>query len=275
MAHEQLRLSLQGGRLAHAYLLVGGNEGDRIDLARYLAAALVCQEPRRGEPCGRCHCCRQLASNSYPDFHFLEPQGASLKINQVRELERKLSLRSFQGGAQLAVLAGADTMTEAAANCLLKTLEEPPEGTYIILLATQPDLLLPTIRSRCLELRLAATEGTLPAGAGYWERLVAADLGKMLQEILPDLEKEDDLPATLQAIALACRDQLVWRLTGATTLLLQSGHLLLPDLTPLQLWRCFQIVEAARAAVERNANRRMVLEVLIFKLHRQFSQGGE
>lgn len=274
-AREHLRLSLQSGRLVHAYLLAGGSEGDRVDLARHLAAALVCQESSQGEPCGCCRRCQQLTGGSYPDFHLLEPQGASLKISQIRELQRKLSLRSFQGGARIAVLAGADTMTEAAANCLLKTLEEPFEGTYIILLAAQPALLLPTIRSRCQELHLSAVENDIPAVINYWPRLAAADIGVMLREILPELEKEGEPAAVLGAMALACRDQLTWQLTGETALLLQPGYSVAPELTPLQLWRCFQIIEGARAAVERNANRRLALEVLIFSLHRQICQGGE
>lgn len=273
-AAAQIRLALQSGRTVHAYLLTGGSEEDRVALARHMAAALLCREPDRGEPCGHCSHCQQLAGNYYPDFHFLEPRGASLKINQVRELQSKLSRRSFQGAGQIAVLAGADTMTEAAANCLLKTLEEPPEGTYIILLAAQPELILPTVRSRCQELNLAAKAVDLPAGVDYWRRLLTAGLEEMLQEILPELEKEDDLAAVLQAMALACRDQMVWHMTGEQALILQPGKFIsLPEFTPLQAWRCFQLIESTRAAVERNANRRLVLEVFLFRLHHQFSRG--
>jgi DNA polymerase-3 subunit delta' len=264
--------------MIHAYLLTGGSEGDRVALAKYLAAALLCQEPSRGEPCGRCRCCQLLASNAHPDFHLLKPAGASLKIKQVRELQSKLTRRSFLGAGQIAILAGADTMTEAAANCLLKTLEEPPEGTCIILLAAQADLLLPTIRSRCQEITLSATGTALPAGADYWSRLLTAgSLEVMLQQIVPELEKEDNLTAVLEAMALACRDQVVWSLTGEEALVMQPpGQLItVSGLTPLQVWRCFQLIENTRAEVERNANRRLALEVLIFRLYHQFSQGGE
>ncbi|MDN5344115.1 MAG: polymerase subunit delta [Clostridia bacterium] len=270
-ARRQLRQALLGGRVAHAYLLAGGGEAERLELARYLATALNCQNLQGGEPCGRCRSCRQMAGGNHPDYHLIRPRGATLKIDQIRELEGRLGYRSFQGGARIAVLEGADTLTEAAANCLLKTLEEPPAGTYFILLAAQPDLLLPTIRSRCQEV-LLGTAGIVPAnGADYWSRLAGGDLAVLLEEILPGLEEEEDLPGVLQAIALACRDQLVWQLTGSAKLLLQPGCPLAPPLPPAKIWRCFQLIQAARAAIERNANRRLALEVLMFNLHRELA----
>ncbi|MBC7325509.1 MAG: hypothetical protein H5T99_09370, partial [Moorella sp. (in: Bacteria)] len=99
----------------------------------------------------------------------------------------------------------------------------------------------------------------------------------LLQELLPELEKEADLPAILQVMALACRDHLVWLVTGSATLLLLSGEpLKAAPLLPAQLWRCFQHIQATRVAVERNANRRLALEVLLFNLYRELAgNGGE
>ncbi|WP_258361026.1 DNA polymerase III subunit delta' [Moorella sulfitireducens (nom. illeg.)] len=270
-ARRQLQQALQNGKLAHAYLLAGGSEAARLELAGYLAAALNCREPREGEPCGSCRSCRQMAGGNHPDFYLIQPQGSTLKIDQIRELEKLLTFRAFQGGARVAVLAGADAMTDAAANCLLKTLEEPPQGAYLILLAARPDMLLPTIRSRCQELHLAREGGVSPAGVAYWNRLAKAGLAAKLQGILPEMEKEDDLPGVLQAMALACRDQLVWQLTGTATLLLQPEDFLPVPVPPGRLWRCFRFIQAAQAAVERNGNRRLALEVLIFNLDRELA----
>ncbi|AKX92872.1 DNA polymerase III subunit delta' [Moorella thermoacetica] len=278
-AHQQLKQALLAGKLAHAYLLVGGSEEGRRAEAIYLATALNCRYLQGGEPCGSCHSCRQMAGGNHPDFYLLEPRGTNLKIAQIRELEARLALQAFQGGVKVAVLAGADTMTEAAANCLLKTLEEPPEGTYLILLAAQPDPLLPTIRSRCQEIHLEGAMAISQAGTGYWARLVAADLPVIMEEILPELEKEADLPAVLTGMALACRDQLVWQLTGSATLLLKPGEPLTPFLAPSRLWACFWTIQDTLAALEHNANHRLALEVMMFKLYTQFSgeaiHGGE
>ncbi|BCV19989.1 DNA polymerase III subunit delta' [Moorella sp. Hama-1] len=269
--HQQLRQALQAGKLAHAYLLAGGGADERRSQALYLATALNCSNLQEGEPCGRCPSCRQMASGNHPDFYLVEPRGASLKIAQIRELQARLALQAYQGGVRVAVLAGADNMTEAAANCLLKTLEEPPEGTYLILLAAQPDRLLATIRSRCQELHLEGAAAIAPAGAHYWERLATADLQVIMTEVLPELEKEEDLPAVLAAMALACRDQLVWQLTGTATLLLHPDAPPAHTLAPSRLWASFQAIQETLAALEHNANRRLALEVLMFKL---YAQGG-
>ncbi|MGI9860961.1 DNA polymerase III subunit delta' [Moorella naiadis] len=269
--HQQLRQALQVGKLAHAYLLAGGSEEERRSQALYLATVLNCSNRQDGEPCGRCLSCRQMAGGNHPDFYLIEPSGASLKIAQIRELQDRLALQSYQGGARVAVLAGADTMTEAAANCLLKTLEEPPEGAYLLLLAAQPDRLLPTIRSRCQELHLEGKMAVAPVGGRYWERLVMADLQVIMTEVLPELEKEEELPAVLAGMALACRDQLVWQMTGTARLLLQRGTPSAPALTPARLWAAFQAIQDTLAALEHNANRRLALEVLMFKF---CAQGG-
>ncbi|WP_338824454.1 hypothetical protein MHOCP_00440 [Moorella humiferrea] len=265
-ARRQLQQALKKGKVAHAYLFTGGDEEARIELAEYLAAVLNCREPSGEEPCGCCRSCRQMAGGNHPDFHLVRPQGATLKIEQIRELERRLALRSFQGGARVAVLVGAETMTEAAANCLLKTLEEPPQGAYLILLAKRPDLLPATIRSRCQELHLKDEEEEAFAGINYWQRLMGADLRAMAQEILPDLEKEEDLKGILEAMSLACRDQLVWQMTGTEKLLLRPEGFLPSSMTPIQLWHCYRLIQECRAAVDHNGNRRLILEALMFNL---------
>jgi len=272
---NNLRQIVMSDKLAHAYLVTGGIEPDRLDLASYIAGTLLCREPESGEPCGRCYPCTQLDSGNCPDFHLLEPQGASIRIHQVRELEKKLIMRSFQGGAKIAVISRGDTLTEAAGNCLLKILEDPPEDTYFIFTAEQSELMLATIRSRCQELRLKEPKFKYHEEETYWTRIIKSDLSVLLLEILPKIEKEPDIKAVLQRMALACRDQMALRLTGRENLLLQSEAGLPLYLTPLQLWRCFRSIDNTRALLERNANRRLALEVLIFKLHRHLNQGDD
>ncbi|MDK2821794.1 MAG: polymerase subunit delta [Clostridia bacterium] len=271
-AYEQLRQAINNDKLAHAYLFIGGNENDRLKLAIYLAMSLNCQNNGNGNPCNRCQSCQQIIGGNHPDLHLLVPRGASIKIDQIRQLEMQLEFKSFQGGATVAVLQGADTMTDAAANSLLKTLEEPPERTYIVLLAEHPDLILPTIRSRCQELRLDQKEIEWSSEkAIYWQRLIQSTFEGIIQDILPDLEEEEDLLGTLHSMALACRDQLVWQLTGEEKLLLYPNkeNLFSVELLPSQLLGCYQAIQKSLSALECNANRRLVLEVLAFDLARK------
>jgi DNA polymerase-3 subunit delta' len=155
---ERLEQALAAGRLSHAYLLIGGGQEEKLHTVRQIAAAINCTARQGGRACGQCRSCRQMAGGNHPDYHYLEPRGASIKIDQVRRLEAELYLKAFQGGAQIVVLNQAESLTPEAANCLLKILEEPPGEVYFFLLAVQPALLLPTISSRCQALRFSAEE---------------------------------------------------------------------------------------------------------------------
>mgnify|MGYP005834132161 CR=1 FL=1 len=124
--------------------------------ARALAMAVNCaagEEAVGPLPCGDCGPCRRIAVGSHPDVLVLEPAGREFRIDQVRELCRELALKPYEGRHRVALIAGAERMTPHAANALLKVLEEPPERTLLVLTAPQAADLLPTIVSRCRQLR--------------------------------------------------------------------------------------------------------------------------
>lgn len=144
-----LRQALEEGELSHAYLFTGPPGIGKGTLARALASALLCQgDPR---PCGECRSCRLVASGNHPDMFWVQPESEAgrLKVEQVRELQRHLSLTPNMATHRVAVLDRFDQATPSAANALLKTLEEPPDFVVLILLAPDTDSLLPTIVSRC------------------------------------------------------------------------------------------------------------------------------
>jgi len=115
--------------------------------------ALLCQT---GDGCGQCSACRKIDHNNHPDIHILDSHGTAIKIEQIRELQKVLSLRPLEGSTKICLIDGAEQLTTGAANALLKTLEEPQAGTLIILLTSQPEKLLATIRSRCQNLPFSA-----------------------------------------------------------------------------------------------------------------------
>ncbi|MCG0277355.1 MAG: hypothetical protein L5656_02300 [Thermanaeromonas sp.] len=303
---EQLEQALAADRLSHAYLLVGGSLEERLEVARRVAAALNCLAGKGGQACGLCPSCRQMLGGNHPDFHYLEPRGASLKIDQVRKLELELRLKAFQGRAKVAVLSRVEDLTLEAANCLLKILEEPPPGVYFFLLAAQPDAVLPTIRSRCQVVYLPS-RGLPSVGWLYWQEILSSDLRRLMVELLPRLEREEDLRAVIEGLILACREHLVWELTGEEGLLFshgfgQGGDGLSgsecppgPDniagdrpvssgedvtrldsrwIPPEVLWRCYKHLNKARIYLEQNANRRLLLEVSLLNLYRELKSGS-
>ena len=149
---------LQSGRLPHALLLTGVAGSGKQLFAGAFAALALCRRPENGQACGHCPSCRQLLAGAHPDYHYLtraEDKNAIL-VDQIRELCAALALTSMHGGRKLAVLCPADAMNAAAANGLLKTLEEPTSGTLLILVTAHTARVPATIRSRCQMLSMAA-----------------------------------------------------------------------------------------------------------------------
>lgn len=155
---EQLRRSLQHERLAHAYLFIGPRGAGKTDAAVALAQALNCGREEH-DACGQCPSCRAIASHEHPDIHWVEPESKSrrIQIDQIREFERAVSLKANRARVKAGIIVDADCMTENGANAFLKTLEEPPANTIILLLTAEPQRLLPTILSRCLRVILEKT----------------------------------------------------------------------------------------------------------------------
>ncbi|MBV8909656.1 MAG: DNA polymerase III subunit delta' [Gammaproteobacteria bacterium] len=159
-----LRRALHAGRFPHALLIHEAPGAGGEWLAAWSAQLVLCQRAAQA-PCGECTGCRRVAALQHPDLDWLRPEGESrqIRIEQVRDLSADLALTSHAGGYKVAVMTPADALNRFAANALLKTLEEPPERTLLVLVATQPSRLPPTVASRCQRLRVRAPsrEGSL------------------------------------------------------------------------------------------------------------------
>ena len=156
-AVDMLKRHISRGALRHAYLFAGPPGLGRRTLALRLAQALNCtQSPAPGQPCGVCRDCRQIESMTHPDLSVVqaETEGGTLKVDQIREVRRALTLKPYQAKYRVALFLRFQEASEGAANALLKTLEEAPEYAVLVLTADSPEQLLPTITSRCEVLRL-------------------------------------------------------------------------------------------------------------------------
>lgn len=153
---DLLRRALRQGRLGHAYLFTGPEGVGKKRAAQEMAQALLCVE-KPGEGCDTCESCRRVQANTHPDFAVvaLAPGKKELTIDQVRELKRRLSLRSLRGGKKVALIDDAHLLNSAAQSALLKLLEEPPGDALLILMATNPSLLSRPLLSRCQQVRFA------------------------------------------------------------------------------------------------------------------------
>ena len=155
----QLRTAFERGRLAHAYLFIGPSGIGKKLFAREFAKALLCEAPPAPlTACDHCPACKQVEIGSHPDFFYAcKPADKSeLVIETVREFADHLGTKAVRGKRKVGLLDDADFINSASANSLLKTLEEPPEGTVLILLATTEESQLPTILSRSQKMRFSA-----------------------------------------------------------------------------------------------------------------------
>lgn len=189
-----LRGAVDRQRVAHAYLFLGPAGVGKKTCALAFSRALLCQQPRQGDACAQCRSCQQLEAGNYPDFMQLEPVGSFIRIEQVREIQKKVLLTPFQSKRQVCLIEEAESMTAEAANCFLKTLEEPPAGVIFILISARPYALLPTVASRCQQV--------------WFQFLSISQVSFGLIELMGFTEEEAKLPAVLsggslgQAVAL-------------------------------------------------------------------------
>jgi DNA polymerase-3 subunit delta' len=162
--------AMVSGSVPHAVLLVGPASSGKTTLALDFAAALMCVHPDRSQrPCRQCRGCRLVASGNHPDLHRLAPDGpggqvrigkaTDPELGTIRHLVGELSLLPVEGGARVAIVEQAHRTNEDAQNALLKMLEEPPAGVTIVLCADEEECLLPTVRSRCVRIRLGPVAG--------------------------------------------------------------------------------------------------------------------
>jgi DNA polymerase-3 subunit delta' len=152
-----LQTLISKASVPHALLFTGRQGIGKTTTARYFAAALNCAntagKSSSPDACGRCRSCSQILGNQHPDVILVEPRGAYLRIDQIRNLRHQVAMKAHSARYRAVIIADGHCMNPEAANALLKLLEEPPQGTILIITARQRSELLPTIVSRCQHIR--------------------------------------------------------------------------------------------------------------------------
>lgn len=257
---EQFRRALGRGRLASSFLFVGPAGIGKRTFALKMAQALLCHaKPEHVfDPCGTCESCVQVTAGTHPDIvHVEKPKDKSdipvaLLIGDQEHRGKEglchdISLKPYMGGRRIAIIDDADYLNEAGANCLLKTLEEPPPRSVLILIGTSPAKQLPTIRSRCQLVRFRPLEPAAVAELLLSQELVAdaAEARRLAQYSEGSIQR-----------ALQLADPALWEFRG--TLYERLAAPVLPSVEFAQAVSAF--VEAAgKEAPARRARMRQIL----------------
>jgi DNA polymerase-3 subunit delta' len=248
IGNEQLKQLLQRGvtqdRIAQGLLFSGPRGVGKHQFALALAQALNCdrvfanrggsaasealapdEKLAAGDACGQCIPCRKIAAGEHSDVETYRPDGQFIKIDQMRELSEKAQYRPYEGRRRVYIIDEAERLRLEAANSILKTLEEPPDCTALVLVTSKPYALLDTIRSRCLMLNFAPlAEGELEtyltaagklsgADAALVARLASGSIGEALEIDLTDYRQRRDVMLNMLEALVPVKDSM--RLLGA------------------------------------------------------------
>jgi DNA polymerase-3 subunit delta' len=246
--------AVERGRLAHAYLFTGPPGVGKRLFAGELARALLCEKPPAGrlEACDACPACIQVDAGTHPDFFATgRPEDRhELPIEVMRELCQNFGLKSARGRGKVAILDDADDLNEESANCFLKTLEEPPPRSLLLLIGTSPDRQLPTILSRCQVIRFA------PLPAAIVREILAGQDG--VDAALIDRLVRLGAGSPGQALALA--DPALWEFRKTLVQALRPGSAEARELAPR--WLRF-VEEAGKESATQRRRASLVLRLLI------------
>ncbi len=306
-----LESAVRNGVISHSYLFTGPDGVGKRTLALEFARYLCCKVSL--PPCGSCRDCREILEKSYPDLKLVEPENGSIKIEQMRELQREAFLAPHHSPYRIFIISDMDKATPEAANSLLKILEEPPPHSIFLLTATSAELLLPTIVSRCQVFNLRPVpEGQIQefleknwgiesSKANLLARLSEGCPGKAIRFIQEEellKKREEDLEAFLYILKsdtvarlewagglgkdeerlkemlkwwiLATRDMLLI-LEGAKEKVVNADFLGKLEAAAVKLGRGkirigLKELRSILIALNRNANLRLALDVLMLKL---------
>lgn len=146
-----LENTVRSNNVLHSYLFFGTEGIGKKVFAKEFSKIILCNS-KDEKPCNKCKSCIEFDSNNNPDFFVIEPDGSSIKIEQIRQMQKSILEKPIESNKKVYIINDAETMTKEAQNCMLKTLEEPQDFIVIILIASNENNILPTVKSRCTKI---------------------------------------------------------------------------------------------------------------------------
>lgn len=316
---KQLQTITFKNRLAHAYIFEGEKGTGKRDVVSFFMKLLLCENLSKNVPCETCRNCRRIDSGNHPNIKQVEPDGQFIKIDQVRDLVAELKMTGVEEGKKIYVLHHADKLNVSSANMLLKFLEEPDGQVVAILLTEQIQSILPTIRSRCQQIKFAKAprealiedlvNQEVSASMAATLSMVTSDIDTALElatdeqfllarktvlklveivhqnvheallfvhdEWLPLFKEKEEMEQALDLLLFAYRDMVAIKANQNSTCTYPDMYQRFNDigltLTYDKLSRQMQSILQARANLNRNMNRTLLMEQLMLNLQEGYT----
>lgn len=285
---QVLTKSIHNETLSHSYLFIGTQGIGKKMLAMEFAKNILCMEKEQ-DKIGKCKSCIAFQSDNHPDFMCVEPEGNSIKIEQIRILQKKIQEKPIIANKKVYIINDADAMTIEAQNCLLKTLEEPPDFATIILIGSNENAFLATIKSRCMTLMFQPIEND--AMKEYMKKnygmhsitqnhlaIFQGSIGKaiLLKDKLSEYDKIENMIENLgkkdllEIIKLA---EPLYKEKEEIFEILEYMNVLLLNYAEKQYLytHCINMVENTKKRLKQNGNYDMCIDNMIFSMWEEFS----
>ena len=277
-----LENSVKMNKISHSYLFIGTEGIGKKLIANEFAKMILCTDNNRY--CGKCKSCIEFDTNNNPDFKIIEPDGNSLKIEQIREFQNKVYEKPIISNKKVYIINDSDKMTPEAQNCLLKTLEEPPEFVTIILIGSNENAFLSTIKSRCMILhfekisndkieRYLEENYQIKINSKILIDAFQGSIGKALQlrEKQEDYEKIEQIIYSLEKrdrIDIMNMSEIIYNAKEEKFDILDYINIVLINLakSSSKYANCIEIIEETKKRLKSNANYDMCIDNMLLNL---------
>ena len=285
-----LTKSIRLNKASHSYIFWGIEGIGKKAIAKEFAKMILCMEENAKKYCGKCKSCIEFDSNNNPDFQLIEPNKGKVKIEQIREMQRKLSEKPIISDKKVYIINDAETMTTEAQNCLLKTLEEPPEYAIIILICSNENNLLSTIKSRCTRIYFEPIpqediKKYLEINYGYNQisqnmlSLFQGSIGKAI-----NLKEHQELYKNIEKILINLKDkdlidiiqmsEEIYKSKEEIQSILEYINVLLLEFSKknMRYIKCIEIIEDTKNRLKANSNYDMCIDNMLFNIWEEVNE---
>ena len=279
---QELEQTVKLNKMSHSYLFLGTSGIGKKMIAKEFAKMILCIEEQKY--CNHCKSCIEFDSNNNPDFQIIKPDGLSIKIEQIRQMQKKILEAPIISNKKVYIIDDADLMTVEAQNCLLKTIEEPPEFVTIILIGSRENSFLSTIKSRCTIIKFQdiedeqikkylaekyeisnISENMLEIFGGS---IGKAEILKGKQELYNNIIEIVEKIKVLDLIEILKKADIIYKSPEDKNDILESMNVILfkKSKQDIRYLNCIGIVEDTKKRLNTNGNYNMCIDNMLFKI---------